>query len=175
MPPGPDRPEERPPCQPPPSSGRQIPCPFRSISAPAIRLWARSRSGIVEKAVAKRLVGRPSLGGIAARPKFSGEVDANIDQTRSGRVELRIEMLEPAFHLAGLERRNLVLAQILGANGPSIAGGRLARVGWPGGFARGRMVFCSVSKAMTSRSRELQIIATRWPQVNRAIFYTKPR
>jgi hypothetical protein len=63
--------------------------------APAIRGWARSRSGIVEKAVAKRLVSRPPPGGIAARPKFSGEVDANLDHRRPGRVELGIEMFEP--------------------------------------------------------------------------------
>ena len=116
-------------------SGRQSPLPFRSILAAANRGCAGSRSGIVKKARAKRLVGRLPLGANAARPKFSGEVDANIDQTRSGRVELGIELLEPAFHLAGFERCNRVLAQILGANGPSITSGRWARADWPGGFA----------------------------------------
>ena len=78
---------------------------------------------------------------------------------------------KPRFHLAGFERRDRVLAQILGANDPSIAGDRLARVGWPGGFARDRIgLLLGRLKAMTRRSRRLPIIATRRPQVNRAIF-----
>ncbi|WP_190242229.1 hypothetical protein [Bradyrhizobium algeriense] len=71
----------------------------------------------------------PSPGGIAARPKFSGEVEPNIDNGHPSLVELGIEMFEPGLHLAGFDRRDLLLAQILGANGPPIAGGHLVLVG----------------------------------------------
>jgi hypothetical protein len=80
--------------------------------APAIRGWARSRSGIVEQAVAKRLVSRPPLGGIAVRPKFSGEVDANLDHRRPGRLKLGIEIFETGLNLAGFDRRDLLLVRI---------------------------------------------------------------
>ena len=122
------------------SSGRDKSPARPVVSAPANRRWARSRSGIVEQAVAKRLVGRPTLGGIAARPKFSGEVDANIDQRRPGRVELGVEMLESRRHLAGFERGDLVLVRSSAAS-PGGRGRPLVRVGSPGGFARGRSVF----------------------------------
>ena len=113
-----------------------MPSPFGRILALAIRGWARSRSGIVEQAVAKRLVSRPSLGGIAARAKFSDEVDANLDHRRPGRLKLGIEIFETGLHLAGLDRRDLLLVQILCPIDPAIASDRLVRVGWPGGFGR---------------------------------------
>jgi hypothetical protein len=132
-------------------SGRDHPLPFLSISTPAIRLWARSRSGVVEQAVAKRLVGRPSFGGIAARPKFSAEVDANLDHRRPGPLELGVEMFEPGLHLAGFDRGDLLLAQILGA-----AARRSRAATWFGSIGpaawRTGEVFCLSVWAMTRLS-----------------------
>ena len=91
-------------------------------------------SAVVEQAVAKRLIDRSSLGGIAARPKFLAEVDTDIDHRHPGLAELGIEMLEPGRHLAGRDRGDLRLAQICGPNGPPLAGDRLVLAVWCGGF-----------------------------------------
>ena len=68
------------------------------------------------------------------RPKFSGEVDANLDHRRPGRLKLGIEIFETGLNLAGFDRRDLLLVQILRSIDPAIASDRLVRVGCPGGF-----------------------------------------
>ncbi len=50
-------------------------------------------------------------------------------------VKLGIEIFETGLHLAGFDRRDL-LVQILCPIDPAIAGDRLVRVGCPGGFGR---------------------------------------
>ena len=156
----------------------QAPCPSgRRVPFPSGRFRRAANRGVGAIAVRNRRKGgretpcRPAVPRRHRRePEVFGQSDANIDQTRSGRVELRIEIFETALPLAGLERCNRVLAQIPGSERPvdrerPSGTRRLARRL----RALGGLLLVG-SKAMTFPSFRLPIIAARRPQVNRAIF-----